>query len=82
MSERDTLAAHEPGEEHRYDRPVCVVCGQHGQIVLSIEPQRATPAPPAEIDVDWHHRCDIPACNCGRCHQCGEDMPDPMDRLR
>jgi hypothetical protein len=25
---------------------------------------------------DWHHRCDIPACNCGRCHQCGEDMPE------
>ncbi len=21
---------------------------------------------------DWHHRCDIAACNCGRCHQCGE----------
>lgn len=26
---------------------------------------------------EWHHRCDIPACNCGRCHHCGADMPEP-----
>lgn len=26
--------------------------------------------------LDWHHRCDIPACNCGRCHGCGKEMPE------
>jgi hypothetical protein len=31
--------------------------------------------------MDWHHRCDIPACNCGRCHQCGQEMPEPNRRF-
>jgi hypothetical protein len=25
---------------------------------------------------DWHSRCDVAACNCGRCHQCGEVVPE------
>jgi hypothetical protein len=33
---------------------------------------RPAPAP----DLDWHHRCDIAACNCGRCHHCGAEMPE------
>jgi len=29
---------HEPGDSHRY-RVVCEVCGQRGQVVVSVEPQ-------------------------------------------
>ena len=31
---------HAPGANHEYSRLVCVICGQRGQITLSIKPQR------------------------------------------
>ena len=38
-------AGHEPGELHRY-RIECMDCGEPGNIVLSIEPQRVLAATP------------------------------------
>ena len=38
-----TSDRHAPGESHRY-RIECEVCGERGQIVLSVEPQRTPEA--------------------------------------
>jgi hypothetical protein len=35
---------HEPGENHDYAPSICRVCGQHGYVRVSIEPQRAAEA--------------------------------------
>lgn len=37
-----SLVSHAPGDFHSY-RTFCVVCGGFGQVVLSLEPQRAGP---------------------------------------
>jgi hypothetical protein len=36
----DAIPDHEPGAFHEY-RTICVVCGQRGQVHLSLEPQRS-----------------------------------------
>jgi hypothetical protein len=71
--------------------PTCRFCGaaierdgpdwMHVVPVPGHLPEHDPKPTPSAGPEDWHHRCDIAACNCGRCHQCGEDMPDPMDGL-
>ena len=61
MSEPRTAAVHEPGDSHRYALE-CSVCGEHGLIRVTIDPERAEPI----VDVGVLARLDDKAAEYER----------------